>query len=280
MIRKEMSNKSLFEIFKNTKYFSLKYKNYFNIYDKLLSHYRGKKITFVEIGVLSGGSLQMWKEYFGNDARIIGIDLNPDAKRLESEGFEIFIGNQTDPNFWSPFFEKVGKVDVILDDGGHTNFQQIMTAVSVIPNINDDGTLIVEDVFHSYGVSYGEVGFFNPSKYSFINFCKKTIDDINYRFPETKKFKFSLNKYVYSLEIFESIVAFKINSVLCKSVNSVVYNNGKNFNAKDFAHIHDPKVPGSNKFVVFIKKLYPRFRGTLKYFVFKINESFLKKFFK
>tara|TARA_A100001234_G_scaffold146253_1_gene128613 strand:- start:67 stop:909 length:843 start_codon:yes stop_codon:yes gene_type:complete len=280
MIRKEMSNKSLFEIFKNTKYFSLKYKNYFTIYDKLLSYYRGKKITFVEIGVLSGGSLQMWKEYFGNDARIIGIDLNPDAKRLESEGFEIFIGNQTDPNFWSSFFEKVGKVDVILDDGGHTNFQQIMTAVSVIPNINDDGTLIVEDVFHSYGVSYGEVGFFNPSKYSFINFCKKTIDDINYRFPETKKFKFSLNKYVYSLEIFESIVAFKINSVLCKSVNSVVYNNGKNFNAKDFAHIHDPKVPGSNKFVVFIKKLYPRFRGTLKYFVFKINESFLKKFFK
>ena len=280
MIRKEMSNKSLIEIFNDTKYYSLKYKNYFPIYEKILSNYREKNITFVEIGDLSGGSLHMCKEYFGKEARIIGIDLNPDAKRLEHEGFEIFIGNQSDPNFWDSFFNQVGKVDIILDDGGHTNFQQIMTSVSVIPNINDDGVLIVEDVFHSYGVSYGESGFFNPSKYSFINFCKKIVDDVNCRFPDTKKFKFSLNKYVHSIEVFESIVAFKINSELCKHINSVIYNNGQNFNVKDYAHMHDPKIPGSNRFVVFIKKLYPRFRGTLKFFVFKINEGLLKKFFK
>ena len=34
MIRKEMSNKSLIEIFNDTKYYSLKYKNYFPIYEK------------------------------------------------------------------------------------------------------------------------------------------------------------------------------------------------------------------------------------------------------
>ena len=280
MIWRDMSNKTLLEIFNNAKYYSLKYKNYFPIYEKLLSSFRGKKITFVEIGVLSGGSLHMWKEYFGEQARIIGIDLNPDAKRLEHDGFEIFIGSQSDKNFWSSFFNKVGKVDIILDDGGHTNFQQIITTASVIPYINDNGILIVEDVFHSYGVSYGEKGFFNPSKYSFINFCKKIVDDINYRFPETKKFKFSLNEYVYSMEIYESIVAFNINTELCKSKNTVLYNGGKNFNLKDFAHIHDPKIPGSNKFVVLIKKTYPKFRGTLKYFVFKLNENILKKFFK
>ena len=49
----------------------------------------------------------MWKEYFGEQARIIGIDLNPEAKRLEHEGFEIFIGSQSDKNFWSSFFNKV-----------------------------------------------------------------------------------------------------------------------------------------------------------------------------
>ena len=54
-----MSNKSLIEIFNDTKYYSLKYKNYFPIYEKILSNYREKKITFVEIGVLSGGSLHM-----------------------------------------------------------------------------------------------------------------------------------------------------------------------------------------------------------------------------
>jgi hypothetical protein len=66
-----------------------------------------KRLLFVEIGVLSGGSLFMWKKYFGNDARIIGVELNPDAKKFEDYGFEIFIGNQSDPNFWNNFFKKL-----------------------------------------------------------------------------------------------------------------------------------------------------------------------------
>ena len=275
-----MSEKNLLGHFYDSKHYSLKYKNYFPIYEKLFSSFRKKKITFVEIGVLSGGSLNMWRKYFGEEARIIGIDLNPTAKRFEKEGFEIFIGSQSDENFWKDFFVKVGEVDIILDDGGHTNFQQIVTTCSTVPFIKDYGVLVVEDVFHSYGVSYGSRGFFNPSKYSFINFCKKTVDDINFRFPETKKFNFSLNKYVYSMEIFESIVAFKINRELCKSRNEVLYNEGENLELKDYAHLHDPKIPGSNKFVVSLKKIYPRFRGTLKYIVFKINEHILKKYFK
>ena len=42
----------------------------------------------------------MWRKFFGNKARIIGIDINPIAKKWEKNGFEIFIGNQSDPNFW------------------------------------------------------------------------------------------------------------------------------------------------------------------------------------
>ena len=222
----------------------------------------------------------MWRNYFGKDARIIGIELNPEAKKLENEGFEVFIGNQSDENFWKHFFEKIGKVDIVLDDGGHTNFQQIVTCCSCIPNIKNDGLMVVEDVFHSYGVSYGSKGFFNPSKYSFINFCKKMIDDINFRFPGSRKFQFSLNKFVYSAEFFESIVAFNINKVLCEDKNEVIFSKGKNLNSKDYAHLHDEKIPGSNKFVIRVKKVFKSFRGNLKYFVFKINEFVSKKYFK
>lgn len=273
-------NKDLLNIFYQSKYYSLKFKNYFPIYENLFSKFRGKKITFVEIGVLSGGSLFMWKDYFGKDARIIGVELNPDAKKFEKEGFEIFIGNQSDENFWKDFFGKVGEVDIILDDGGHTNFQQIVTCCSCIPSIKENGMMVVEDVFHSYGLSYGAKGFFNPSKYSFINFCKKSIDDINFRFPESKKFQFSLNKYIYSAEFFESIVAFKINKNLCSSKNEVIYSKGENLEHKDFAHLHNQNIPGSNKFVLKIKKILKSFRGNLKYVVFKINEHILKKYFK
>ena len=147
------------------------------------------------------------------------------------------------------------------------------------PNINDDGLLVVEDVFHSYGVSYGARGFLIHQNIHLSIFVRKLSMILIIDF-KTKKFNFSLNKYIHSVEIFESIVAFKINESLCKIENEVLYNKGKNFELKDYAHIHDPNTPGSNKFVVFIKNLYPKFRGTLKYFVFKINERFLKKFFK
>ena len=274
------SDQDLLTLFNQSEYYALKYKNYFPIYEKLFSKFKGKKITFVEIGVLSGGSLFMWRKFFGDQARIIGIELNPAAKRFEKDGFEIHIGNQSDENFWKDFFQKVGEVDIILDDGGHTNFQQIVTTCSCVPFIKNGGLLVVEDVFHSYGVSYGKKGFYNPSKYSFINFCKKTIDDINYRFPESKKFKFSLNKNVFSMEFFEAIVAFNVNRDLCSSENEVLYTKGENIDAKFYSHIHNENVPGSNKFVSKLKKILKFSRSDFKYIVFKINEYISKKYFK
>ena len=79
-------NNDLIKFFHESEYYTLKYKNYFPIYEKLFSKFRGKKITFVEIGVLSGGSLFMWRNYFGDQARIIGVELNPEAKRFEKYG--------------------------------------------------------------------------------------------------------------------------------------------------------------------------------------------------
>ena len=78
----------------------------------------------------------MWRDYLGENARIIGIDLNPEAKIFEKEGFEIFIGDQQSPKFWDYFFHEVGKIDILLDDGGHTNEQQIMTTEKCLENIN------------------------------------------------------------------------------------------------------------------------------------------------
>ena len=94
------------EIYKSylaSPYLSLKHSAYFQVYEELLSQYRNKKITFVEVGVLNGGSLFMWRDFFGPEARIIGVDFNPLAKRWEADGFEIFIGSQSSPDFWRDF---------------------------------------------------------------------------------------------------------------------------------------------------------------------------------
>jgi hypothetical protein len=112
------SSNDVFKAFKNSPYRSIKISSYFSSYQDVLEKYRNKQIIFVEIGVLNGGSLFMWREYFGPKARIIGIDLNPIAKKWRKDGFKIYIGSQSDPIFWRKFFRQEGKVDIILDDGG------------------------------------------------------------------------------------------------------------------------------------------------------------------
>ena len=66
-------NKKLIELFNESKNRSIKWEKYFSIYEKLFNDYKNKGITFVEIGILDGGSLEIWKKYFGDNSRIIGI---------------------------------------------------------------------------------------------------------------------------------------------------------------------------------------------------------------
>ena len=216
------SNLRLFQIYKNLKHVSLKSDTYFQAYEETFSKYVGKEITFVEVGVLHGGSLFMWREYFGEKARIIGIDLHPAAKELEKHGFEIYIGSQSDINFWKKFFSNIGKIDILLDDGGHGNVQQIVTLSEAIHNTNDDGTIVIEDTHTSYLKKFG-----NPSKYSFMNYSKYLIDVINSRFSDIKVIENNnFKNKIYSISFYESIVAIKINSK--KSIETTLLKNNEN----------------------------------------------------
>ena len=278
------SNLKLFQIYRKLKRVSLKCDTYFQTYEEMFSKYVGKKITFVEIGVLQGGSLFMWREYFGKDARIIGIDLHPNAKELEKHGFEIYVGSQSDKNFWRNFYSKVGKIDILLDDGGHVNNQQIITLSEAVHNINDNGIVVIEDVHTSYLKKFG-----NPSKYSFINYSKYLIDVINSRFPETKiKKNNDFRNKIYSLSFYESIVAIKINSK--KSIESTVLRNdeSESIKVKELRHIdYFPKVGKYIHNNLSILERLPIIKKIIRYlfythnFLIKIKHYLkLKKYFK
>ena len=277
------SNLKLFQIYKNLKRVSLKCDTYFQVYEEMFNKYVGKKITFVEVGVLQGGSLFMWREYFGKDARIIGIDLHPNAKELEKHGFEIYIGSQSDKNFWRNFYTKVGKIDILLDDGGHVNDQQIVTLSESVNNINDDGIIMTEDVHTSYLKKFG-----NPSKYSYINYSKYLIDVVNSRFPETEIKKNNFRNKIYSISFYESIVAIKINSKKSIEPNILRNSKTKTIEVADLRYSdYFPKIDNYlNKNLPVVKKL-PILKKIIRYFfythnfIIKIKYYFkLKKYFK
>ena len=210
---------SLKRIYDSVPYLSIKYDTYFPAYEALFQKYVGREITIVEVGVFNGGSLFMWREFFGPKARIIGIDLNPSARMWEQHGFEIHIGDQAREEFWREFFETVGPVDVFIDDGGHTNLQQIVTLHCAVEHIRDGGLLIVEDVHTSYFREFG-----NPWSRSFIRFVSKVVDAVNSRAAALKTSRERYARRVHRISFFESIVALHIDSNLCKK--SVPTSNG------------------------------------------------------
>ena len=208
----------------------MSYDSYFPVYETLLQKYVGREVTIVEVGILNGGSLFLWRKFFGPKARIIGIDLNPDAREWEKHGFEIYIGDQASKNFWTELFQKIGKVDVVIDDGGHTNRQQIVTSHFAIQNIKDGGQLIVEDVHTNYLREFG-----NPSRYSFLNFAYLIVDGVNSRAFSLPRTYLQYSSRVYSVSFFESMVVFQIDSRLCKQ-SVPISNNGKSRGATDFRY--------------------------------------------
>lgn len=201
---------SLRDLFDASELPSTKIDSYFDVYERLLGRCVGMGVTVVEVGVGGGGSLLTWQRYFKN-ARVIGVDINPDARAVARPGIEIVIGDQASDEFWTSFYQTIGPVDVVIDDGGHTNEQQVVTAVHALRNLRNGGLLLVEDVHTSY-----LAGFANPSRYSFINFAKHLIDDVNSRCPDVAP-QGRYRHVISSIEFHESIVAIHVNRDLPES---------------------------------------------------------------
>lgn len=126
-----------------------KHEHYLDIYHKHFQEYVGKKVKLLEIGVFNGGSLDMWRHYFGPECEITGVDINPECKRFESEDKKIIIGDQSSKEFWEKFNEENGGFDIIIDDGSHRPEHQKISAECLIPKMNPGGVYLCEDILES-----------------------------------------------------------------------------------------------------------------------------------
>src|SRR5215472_9190747 len=132
-----------------------KWAHYFPIYDRHFSWYRNKSLTFLEIGVARGGSLQMWQRFFGPLAKIVGVDINEKSKSYETPGTFVRIGNQADEQFLQSLINEFGIPDVVLDDGSHQMEHLAKTFNFLYPKLPKNGVYVVEDLHTAYWDEYG-----------------------------------------------------------------------------------------------------------------------------
>jgi 23S rRNA U2552 (ribose-2'-O)-methylase RlmE/FtsJ len=185
-----------------------KFDHYFDVYERYFSKFKNKKITIVEIGIYQGGSLQMWREYFGKEATIWGIDIDPRCKSLEEENTHIIIGSQEDPIFLRSILDKIGIIDILIDDGGHTQNQQIISFEELYKQVNPDGGIyLCEDVHTSYMNVYGGG---HKRNGSFIEYSKSIIDQLNAYYSEQGSLVINdITRTTNSIHFYDSIVVFE-----------------------------------------------------------------------
>jgi hypothetical protein len=112
-------------------------------------------LKVLEIGVWKGGSLDLWRSYFGDSAVVFGIDLDPSCASLPVQGAEIRIGSQVDRGFLRSVVDEMGGVDVVIDDGSHVSSHVIESFRTLFPLLADGGVYVVEDLHASYWPWYG-----------------------------------------------------------------------------------------------------------------------------
>jgi hypothetical protein len=162
-----------------------KWIQYLRAYDEQFGPYRAgfplpdgsrRPLRILEIGVAQGGSLQLWREYFGPEAVIFGIDIDPRVEAVDDADLEVRIGSQADPEFLRRVVADMGGVDIVLDDGSHQARHMRTTFGRLFPLLSDGGLYAVEDLHTMYWWRFGG-GY--RRKGTFIEVVKQLIDDMH-----------------------------------------------------------------------------------------------------
>lgn len=120
-------------------------------YEEKFFPLKNKSLTLVEIGVRSGSSLKLWSEYFCKNAKIYGLD-NLDDKNNHSVPInkDWTSSNNVEYIVCDAYVEdsanKIGKIDILIDDGPHTFESHVKLLDLYIDKINPGGLIVIEDV--------------------------------------------------------------------------------------------------------------------------------------
>jgi hypothetical protein len=153
-------------------------------YEQCLASIRRKRLNLLEIGIggyadpkAGGSSLRMWRAYLPH-AHVYGIDIYDKTAHNERR-ITTFAGSQIDTGFLDSVVEKIGRIDLIVDDGSHINAHVIATFRHLFPHLADGGLYIVEDIETSYWPSDGNVTDRNDPQTS-MGFFKSLVDGLNH----------------------------------------------------------------------------------------------------
>jgi len=150
------------------------------LYGRHLSPFRSQqRVIFVELGVQSGGSIELWKAFFGKRLVYHGIDINPLCAQFNdpARNVHVHIGSVLNRSFLHGVTAAIGEpIDIVLDDASHMSAHMIRAFGMLSGHLQPHGLYMVEDTFTQYWPHYWSGARKNGT---FIEYAKSLVDDLN-----------------------------------------------------------------------------------------------------
>lgn len=112
-------------------------------YERALAPYRYRPAVVVEVGIWSGGCIELWLKAFPQ-ATIWGIEAC-----IRDDVDPTILPHVVQENAYTPScanrFSKTG-IDVFIDDGSHLIVDQLQAMQLYLPQMNPGGLFVIEDV--------------------------------------------------------------------------------------------------------------------------------------
>jgi SAM-dependent methyltransferase len=141
--------------------------HYLDLYAPMLAPWRDKPVRLLEIGILKGGSLRLWKDYFPQGI-IAGIDLTLPADFAPAERIHLFEGSQTDLPFLARVANSVAPegFDIIIDDASHMGAETKASFWHLIDkHLKPGGLYVIEDWGTGYWDDWPDGRSLDPATY-------------------------------------------------------------------------------------------------------------------
>lgn len=135
--------------------------SYLEVYDKLFAPFQNKKINIFEAGYYKGGSCKLWEDYFPK-ARIRSIDITLKHNKVTFKSDRVKV-EAKDIRSLKKYYFNGFTLDIAIDDGSHTLWDQIWFISITYPMLRVGGLIVVEDVVEIEGLS----GYLKQSKISY-----------------------------------------------------------------------------------------------------------------
>jgi hypothetical protein len=187
---------------------------YYITYQRYFEKSRCQPIKILEIGLgcdMSygpGASFYLWLEYFPY-AEIYFIEYDaPCAKAWANvdKRVHVFQGDQANVTFLNEFIKKSGgEFDFIIDDGGHSMNQQIVSLENLVPALKSEGVYFIEDLLTSYIPLYdgGE-----EVQNTTLNYIREMLGDVMSRRQDLAKTKRNISESISRIDCIDENCAF------------------------------------------------------------------------